>query len=227
MLALQRHGFLGSRGLLGAWRGYYAKEQNKELSGLLDLWLAVLENFNFDYYSSVPDEDLGVSPRTHMERVYDICQDYAHEFSPKSGNLLLTGGTGLGKTFLSASIARVVSASGHSVVYDTAGHIFARFEAQKFGRDDGENADTAVSRALGCDLLILDDLGTELMTSFVHSAMYQIVNTRLITGKKTVISTNLSPDELGGATARRCCQDCRESIKCALFRRRHRRQKRK
>ena len=108
-----------------------------------------------------------------------------------------TGGTGLGKTFLSASIARVVSASGHSVVYDTAGHIFARFEAKKFGRDDGENADTAVSRALGCDLLILDDLGTELMTSFVHSAMYQIVNTRLITGKKTVISTNLSPDELG------------------------------
>ena len=62
-----------------------------------------------------------MSPRTNMERVYDICQDYAHEFSPKSGNLLLTGGTGLGKTFLSASIARVVSASGHSVVYDTAG----------------------------------------------------------------------------------------------------------
>ena len=90
-----------------------------------------------------------------------------------------------------------MSASGHSVVYDTAGHIFARFEAQKFGRDDSENADTAVSRALGCDLLILDDLGTELMTSFVHSAMYQIVNMRLITGKKTVISTNLSPDELG------------------------------
>ena len=163
----------------------------------MDLGSQGFENFNFDYYSSVPDSDLGVSPRTNMERVYDICQDYAHEFSPKSGNLLLTGGTGLGKTFLSASIARVVSASGHSVVYDTAGHIFARFEAQKFGRDDGENADTAVSRALGCDLLILDDLGTELMTSFVHSAMYQIVNTRLITGKKTVISTNLSPDELG------------------------------
>ncbi len=188
-------GFLGSE-VCSCLRGYYAKEQNKELSGLLDLGSQCFENFNFDYYSSVPDEDLGVSPRTNMERVYDICQDYAHEFSPKSGNLLLTGGTGLGKTFLSASIARVVSASGHSVVYDTAGHIFARFEAQKFGRDDGENADTAVSRALGCDLLILDDLGTELMTSFVHSAMYQIVNTRL-TGKKTVISTNLSPDELG------------------------------
>ena len=129
-------GFLGSE-VCSCLRGYYAREQNKELSGLLDLGSQCFENFNFDYYSSVPDEDLGVSPRTNMERVYDICQDYAHEFSPKSGNLLLTGGTGLGKTFLSASIARVVSASGHSVVYDTAGHIFARFEAQKFGRDDG------------------------------------------------------------------------------------------
>ena len=118
-------GFLGSE-VCSCLRGYYAKEQNKELSGLLDLGSQCFENFNFDYYSSVPDEDLGVSPRTNMERVYDICQDYAHEFSPKSGNLLLTGGTGLGKTFLSASIARVVSASGHSVVYDTAGHIFAR-----------------------------------------------------------------------------------------------------
>ena len=88
-------GFLGSE-VCSCLRGYYAKEQNKELSGLLDLGSQCFENFNFDYYSSVPDSDLGVSPRTNMERVYDICQDYAHEFSPKSGNLLLTGGTGLG-----------------------------------------------------------------------------------------------------------------------------------
>ena len=82
-------GFLGSE-VCSCLRGYYAREQNKELSGLLDLGSQCFENFNFDYYSSVPDEDLGVSPRTNMERVYDICQDYAHEFSPKSGNLLLT-----------------------------------------------------------------------------------------------------------------------------------------
>ena len=189
-------GFLGSE-VCACLRSYYVREQNKELSGLLDLGSQSFETFDFDYYSPLPDSELGISPRANMERVYDVCQDYAHEFSPKSGNLLLSGGTGLGKTFLSASIARVVSASGHSVVYDTAGHIFSLFEAQKFGRETDEETDGAVSRALGCDLLILDDLGTELMTSFVQSAIYQIINTRLITGKKTVISTNLRPDEIG------------------------------
>lgn len=189
-------GFLGSA-VCSCLRDYYAREQKKELSGMIDLGTQSFENFRFDYYSPVPDSELGISPRANMERVYDTCQDYAHEFSPKSGNLLLSGGTGLGKTFLSASIARVVSESGHSVVYDTAGHIFSRFEAQKFGRESGEEAGSDVDRALGCDLLILDDLGTELTTSFVQSAMYQLVNTRLITGKKTVISTNLNPAELG------------------------------
>ena len=189
-------GFLGSE-VCACLRAYYVREQNKELSGLLDLGSQSFETFDFDYYSPLPDSELGISPRANMERVYDVCQDYAHEFSPKSGNLLLSGGTGLGKTFLSASIARVVSASGHSVVYDTAGHIFSLFEAQKFGRETDEETDGAVSRALSCDLLILDDLGTELMTSFVQSAIYQIINTRLITGKKTVISTNLRPDEIG------------------------------
>mgnify|MGYP000540921355 CR=1 FL=1 len=118
-------------------------------------------------------------------------------FFPKAQKraLLLTGGTGLGKTFLSASIARVVSASGHSVVYDTAGHIFSRFEAQKFGRDDGE-ADSAVSRALGCDLLILDDLGTEMITAYSTSALYTLINTRLTRKKATIISTNCSNEEL-------------------------------
>ena len=125
-----------------------------------------------------------------MERIYDACRDYAYEFSPRSGNLLLSGDPGLGKTFLSACIARAVSETGHSVVYDTAAHIFERFEAQKFSRDETGGADEDVSRLLRCDLLIIDDLGTELTTEFVRSAFYQIVNTRLMTNKKTIISTN-------------------------------------
>ena len=110
------------------------------------------------------------------------------------GNLFFSGAPGLGKTFLSACIAREVSGDGHSVVYDTAQHIFSRFEAQKFTSEESANDD--VSRILRCDLLIIDDLGTELTTEFVRSAFYQIVNTRLMTNKKTIISTNLSPAEL-------------------------------
>ena len=177
-------------------REYYKRAQLSELSRMLDLGNQSFETFSFDVYSPYAPLDQDISPRSNMERIYDACRDYAYEFSPRSGNLLLSGDPGLGKTFLSACIARVVSETGHSVVYDTAAHIFERFEAQKFSRDETGGADEDVSRLLRCDLLIIDDLGTELTTEFVRSAFYQIVNTRLMTNKKTIISTNLSPAEL-------------------------------
>ena len=144
-------------------------------------------------------ELLGKSPRQVMEKIYDECRDYAREFGPRSGNLLFTGAPGLGKTFLSACIAREVSDAGFSVVYDTAGHVFSQFEREKFGRDNPyeESADAEVNRCLNCDLLILDDLGSEMTTAFVQSALYQIVNGRLISGRQTIISTNLRPNEIG------------------------------
>ena len=133
----------------------------------------------------------------NMERVFDICQDYARHFSLAADNLLLTGQPGLGKTFLSASIARVVSDRGFSVVYDTAEHIFSQMEEEKFRPDDSSAACENVQRYQNCDLLIVDDLGTEMVTSFVQSALYQLVNGRLLAGKKTVINTNLAPRQLG------------------------------
>ncbi|MBE6908074.1 MAG: DNA replication protein DnaC [Ruminococcaceae bacterium] len=192
-------GWVGNK-MCACLRGYYASEQNKELSRMLDLGTQSFETFRFDYYSRVPDYEQNLSPYQRMEKNYDACRDYAYEFSPKSGNLLLSGDPGLGKTFLSASIARVVSDAGHSVVYDTASHIFSRFEAKKFNRDNGEEGDDAdadTARYLKCDLLIIDDLGTEMTTSFVQSTLYQIVNSRLTSGRKTIISTNLNPDDLG------------------------------
>lgn len=190
-------GWVGSR-MCECLRRYYVREQNAELSCLLNLGNQSFDSFRFDYYSQDRDYDQNMSPYQRMEKNYDACRDYAYEFSPKSGNLLLSGDPGLGKTFLSASIARVVSEAGHSVVYDTASHVFERMEAQKFRRDeaDGETEDD-VARYLRCDLLILDDLGTEMTTSFVQSALYQLVNTRLMNRRKTVISTNLNPSELG------------------------------
>ena len=190
-------GWVGSE-MCSCLRGYYAREQNAELSHMLDLAGQSFETFRFEYYSQTRAFDQNMSPYQRMEKNYDACRDYAYEFSPKSGNLLLSGDPGLGKTFLSASIARVVSDAGRSVVYDTASHIFARFEAQKFRRDDDtDEAGDDVSRYMKCDLLIIDDLGTEMTTSFVQSALYQIVNTRLMTNRKTIISTNLNPTELG------------------------------
>lgn len=175
---------------------YYAREQIAELSQLLNMGSETFETFDFNWYSSERGS-YRRSPREAAERNFDICQDYAHQFSPRSGNLLLFGAPGLGKTFLSACIARVVSENGHSVVYDTASHIFGQFEAEKFRRDEDEGSAADVERYLSCDLLIMDDLGTEMLTAFVQSAFYQLVNTRLAKGRKTIINTNLNPDQIG------------------------------
>ena len=175
---------------------YYAREQIAELSQLLNMGGETFESFNFSWYAAERG-NYRRAPREVAERNFDICQDYAHQFSPRSGNLLLFGAPGLGKTFLSACIARVVSENGHSVVYDTASHIFAQFESAKFHRDYEEDTGLDVTRYLDCDLLIMDDLGTEMLTSFVQSTFYQIINSRLIRGKKTIINTNLTPDEIG------------------------------
>ena len=172
---------------------YYVEEQRKELSKLLDLGSQSFDTFDTDWYSDQRAPGKTKSAREHMEWVYDTCVEYAQNFGKKPANLLLFGRPGLGKTHLSAAIAREVSGKGFSVVYDTAGHIFERFEAQKFGRDEAERD---VERVLNCDLLILDDLGTEMVTTFVQSALYQIINGRLLEKKSTIVSTNLMPEAI-------------------------------
>ena len=178
---------------------YYTREQNRRLSKLLDLGNQSFDTFSFDWYSGEVWPQYGRSPLENMETIREICGNYAHTFGQRSGNLLFTGAPGLGKTFLSACIAREVSDHGFSVVYDTAAHIFQQFESGKFGRENPyeEDPDREINRYLNCDLLLMDDLGTEMLTSFVQSAFYRIVNDRLLSRKKTVLSTNLSLEELG------------------------------
>ena len=146
--------------------------------------------FSLDYYTG--------ADREIMAMTLDVCRSYALGFGEDSPNLLFRGGTGLGKTFLSGCVAKAVSDKGYSVVYETAGDAFAAFEDRKFSRDPAlaEAAGERVRRILDCQLLILDDLGTEMSTSFTHSALYNIVNSRLTSGKKTIISTNLSASEM-------------------------------
>ena len=193
-------GDTGWRGaqMCGCLKRLCAQEQIRELSKLLDLGEQSFDTFRMDYYSTSFWPEWGTSPRENMELVYEVCLNYAQKFGRfYFKNLFLSGAPGLGKTFLSACIARTVSENGHSVVYDTAGNVFAQFEARKFLRDsdDGREARDETRRYLGCDLLILDDLGSELTTQFTQSALYELINGRLVGGKRTVISSNLSMEE--------------------------------
>jgi len=174
----------------------YKQEQTAELAPLLKEGAETFETFRLDYYSPMACEGQG-APRRQMERIFAICRQYAEGFGENSSNLLFTGAPGLGKTFLSAAIARVVAEKGFSVAYDTASVLLSVFEREKFGRDEEQSeAASRVRQLLSCDLLILDDLGTEMLTAFSQSALYNLIDGRLRSGRKTVISTNLTPDEL-------------------------------
>ncbi len=168
------------------------QEQKKELA-LLGGGADSFARFRLDYYPEQKDARYGASPRQIMDYNFQICRRYAAEFSAQSGNLLFIGGTGLGKTFLSACIADAVADKGYSVMYESASKLFQKLEQAKFGGDEEIRGE--VQKFSQCDLLILDDLGTELPSQFVTAALYQLLNDRLLEGKAMVISTNLNVEE--------------------------------
>ncbi|MBQ7817469.1 MAG: ATP-binding protein [Oscillospiraceae bacterium] len=170
------------------------QEQKKELS-VLSGGKENFSQFRLDYYSDQFDPRYGASPRNIMERVFQNSRRYATTFTENSGNLMLVGGTGLGKTFLSACIADAVADRGYSVMYETASRLFSKLEQAKFSGDEESRKEAAKYTA--CDLLILDDLGTEMPGQFVTAALYSLLNERLLSGKPMVISTNLNADEMG------------------------------
>ena len=170
------------------------QEQKKELT-LLTAGKETFSQFRLDYYSDTYDPKYGASPRVIMEKNFKNCRSYAATFAPDAGNLLFVGGTGLGKTFLSACIARTVADRGYSVCYETASHLFSKLERAKFNGDEEARKET--EKYTACDLLIIDDLGTEMPGQFVTAALYSLLNDRLLAGKPMVISTNLNVDEAG------------------------------
>lgn len=188
-------GYDGNK-LCSCVREKYAKEQTRRLSTILPIETNQFSAFRLDYYSNVPDQRLGQSPRYIMRDNYKTCLAFADKFASHSGNLLLYGSTGLGKTFLSSCIARVVSEHGFSVAYDTATHVFANFDSVKFNGFDSERAAEALKKYQSADLLILDDLGTEMPTAFSTSALYDLLNSRLMAHRSMIINTNLLPNEL-------------------------------
>ena len=185
-------GYVGSN-MCACLRELCRREQKKELT-FLSAGHEAFDQFRLDYYPDRVDPKWGVNIRTVMAKTFDVCKKYALTFDEKAGNLLFSGDTGLGKTFLSACIARAVADRGFSVVYESAGHLFAKLERAKFSND--EAAREEVRKYNACDLLIVDDLGTEMPSQFVTAALYSLVNDRLLEGRAMIISTNLNTEDL-------------------------------
>ncbi|MCD8018825.1 MAG: ATP-binding protein, partial [Clostridiales bacterium] len=153
--------------------------------------------FRLDYYSEErdPGNMQQPSPRENMQHILRKCTDYIQRFSLDPGkNLLIFGNTGVGKTFLASCIATELLGQGNSVIYLTAHQFFDRLADYTFRREK-ENSDT-LSTLLQCDLLIIDDLGTELNNGFINSQLFLCINERILHKKSTIISTNLSLKQL-------------------------------
>ena len=155
------------------------------------------ENFSLDFYRHNP-KDYQI-----MNENYQYLSRYAHEFSiskdhPMPKSLFFLGGTGLGKTHLSTAVARVVIERGYDVYYNSAVGMISDFEQRRFGNGlvSGENEGDNTARYTECDLLIIDDLGTEVVNQFTLSCLYHVINTRINLQKPTIISTNLTSSEL-------------------------------
>lgn len=145
------------------------------------------ENFSLDFYKG--------ADREIMEALVEDLKEYVNEFPEKKANLLFVGGTGLGKTHLSTAIAKALIEKGQSVIYETATNIFADFENDRF-RDRYNGEEPVSSKYMECDLLIIDDLGTEVITNFTVSCLYNLINTRLNKKLPIILSTNLGSAEI-------------------------------
>ncbi|MEE0928459.1 MAG: ATP-binding protein [Acutalibacteraceae bacterium] len=164
----------------------------EDMSRSLPLSQSGLDSFCLDYYPDCADEG-GTNPRKRAAAILKLCRRFVEDFPDDCRSLLFMGGAGLGKTHLSLAIVSEISAKGYGVVYGSAQNLFSRAEKEHFSFS-GET--TAQDSLLNCDLLVIDDLGTEFYSSFTSSLFYNIINSRMLSGKPTVINTNLSFDEL-------------------------------
>lgn len=166
----------------------YRKALAVEINSRLSLCGADFSDFDLSLY---PERGGGISPREQMREVYTFCLDFAEGFEDASESLNFCGGSGLGKTFLASCIAKKVAEKGFSVVFETAFSVFGTYEDVKFGRRE---ADTGVFET--CDLLILDDVGSEMSSPFSNAVFLNLLNVRRNACKKTIVISALPSAEI-------------------------------
>ncbi|MGN0459693.1 MAG: ATP-binding protein [Ruminococcus sp.] len=167
----------------------------EELNKVSPLSLCSFDSFDLNYYDLDIQEGYSTSPYDRMRKILAYCKKYAENFSLNSPSLMMKGNTGLGKTHLSLSIAKEVIDKGFGVVYVSAPMILSKLEKQHFSYAYDEEENT-INTLVDCDLLILDDLGTEFQSNYTSSTIYNIFNSRLLNGKPTIMNSNLTLKEM-------------------------------
>ncbi|MBE6732410.1 MAG: ATP-binding protein [Ruminococcaceae bacterium] len=159
-----------------------------ELSADMPIKESRFDNFNLNYYQNI-DNTEGANPQKRMTAILKLCREYADNFNPKSSkNLLFMGDSGLGKTHLTLAVVSEIIKKGYNVIYGSAYNLFSMIENEHFSSIKGDSYENM----LECDLLVIDDLGTEFVTAFTQSVLYGLVNSRILSGRPTIINTNLT-----------------------------------
>ena len=182
-------GYIGGTKLCHCLREIIVRERIAESAMGRLIEKQSFDNFDLSYYSY----DKRIEEK--MTAILAMAKAYARDFATKKTNLLLIGPTGTGKTHISTAIARELIHKGYDVIYDSTQNVISDFEADRFKSGYGRE-DSRSDKYLDCTLLILDDLGTEFVNQFTIATLYNLLNTRQNKGLATVISTNLSPEEL-------------------------------
>lgn len=185
-------------GYIGAEKCHCFRQASIDLLYTQSNLKEILETENFSTFSLEYYSDERKDPVTELtaaqtaRRALEECRRFTERFDQTFENIFLYGDTGLGKTFLSHCIAKELLESTHSVIYFSSFRLFELFADSAFGRSGAENAAELEHQVFDCDFLIIDDLGTELVNSFVASQLFHVLNERILRRKSTLISTNLS-----------------------------------
>lgn len=153
--------------------------------------------FSFSHYDNTTKDP--ITNLTALENMHDVvktCREYIDNFNTEYRSLYLYGPTGVGKTFLTNCIAKELIESSNSVIYVSSIRLFEILANNTFNKNDNDDGKDLASNILDCDLLIIDDLGTEMVNSFTASALFNCINERHLRRKSVIISTNLSLAEL-------------------------------